>query len=217
MTAYSVEKTLKKVLWKRGFFVTLIEGRLEKMRRKENVEKRIIESFKKLAVSVPVKKITIQEIAEGAGVIRPTFYNHFQDKYQLLEYIFKSEVIDPVKPLIQNDMLDDAVVLIFVRMLKDREFYGKVYRLEGQNSFDSIVKDCLYEMLLDFIREYSDNKISRHRLLSHEALAKYYSEFLGFIFIIWISDGMVASPQEMKDLFNYIKDHSLYEIIREME
>ena len=183
------------------------------MRRKENIDKKLIESFKELAKRIPIEKITIQEIAEGAGVIRPTFYNHFQDKYQLLEYIFKSEVIMPVKPLIQNDMLDDAVVLIFVRMLEDKEFYGKVYRLQGQNSFESIVKDSLYEILLDFIREYSQDKVSRYKLLSHETLARYYSEFLGFIFIVWIRDGMIVSPQEMRDLFNYIKDHSLYEII----
>ncbi len=187
------------------------------MRKKENVKKKLIDSFKNLAVRMAVKKITIQEIAEGAGVIRPTFYNHFQDKYQLLEYIFKEEVIAPVKPMIQNDMLDDAVILIFVQMLKDREFYGKVYRLEGQNSFESIVKSSLYETLLDFIEENSHNKVSPHKLLSHEALASYYSEFLGFIVITWIRDGMIASPQEMRDLFNYIKDHSLYEIIREME
>ena len=183
------------------------------MRRKENIDKKLIESFKELAKRIPIEKITIQEIAEGAGVIRPTFYNHFQDKYQLLEYIFKSEVIMPVKPLIQNDMLDDAVVLI----LEDKEFYGRVYRLQGQNSFESIVKDSLYEILLDFIREYSQDKVSRYKLLSHETLARYYSEFLGFIFIVWIRDGMIVSPQEMRDLFNYIKDHSLYEIIREME
>jgi AcrR family transcriptional regulator len=189
----------------------------DNMRRKENIDKKLIESFKELAKRIPIEKITIQEIAEGAGVIRPTFYNHFQDKYQLLEYIFKSEVIMPVKPLIQNDMLDDAVVLIFVRMLEDKEFYGRVYRLQGQNSFESIVKDSLYEILLDFIREYSQDKVSRYKLLSHETLARYYSEFLGFIFIVWIRDGMIVSPQEMRDLFNYIKDHSLYEIIREME
>ena len=93
----------------------------------------------------------------------------------------------------------------------------EVYRLQGQNSFESIVKDSLYEILLDFIREYSQDKVSRYKLLSHETLARYYSEFLGFIFIVWIRDGMIVSPQEMRDLFNYIKDHSLYEIIREME
>ena len=187
------------------------------VRKKENVEKKLIESFKELAKRTPIEKITIQEIVEGAGVIRPTFYNHFHDKYQLLEYIFKSEVIEPVKPLIHNDMLDDAVVLIFVQVLKDKDFYGRAYRLEGQNSFESIVINSLYEMLLDFIEEDSGNKESRYKLLSHDMLANYYSVFLAFIFITWIRDGMIVSPQEMRDLFNYIKDHSLYEIIREME
>ena len=109
------------------------------------------------------------------------------------------------------------MVLIFVQMLKDKEFYSRVYRLQGQNSFESIVKNSLYEMLLDFIQESSQNKVSRYKLLSHEMLASYYSEFLGFIFITWIQDGMIVPPQEMKNLFNYIKDHSLYEIVREME
>ncbi len=187
------------------------------MRRKEQVEKRLIESFKELAKKNPIEKITIQEITDGACVIRPTFYNHFQDKYQLLEHIFVSEVIYPVKPLIHNDMLNEAVVLICVQMQKDREFYGRVYRMEGQNSFESIVKKCLYETILELVDISSGNKVSRHRLLSHEMLASYYAEFLGFIMITWIKDGMVVSPQEMQELFNYIKDHSLYEVIKDME
>lgn len=187
------------------------------MRRKEEVTRRLIESFKELAKKVPIEKITIQEITDGAGVIRPTFYNHFQDKYQLLEYIFQSEIINPAKPLMHNSMLNDAVGLIFVQMQKDKDFYGKVYRMEGQNSFERIVKDSLYETILELVNVSSGNKVSRHKLLSHEMLASYYAEFLGFIVITWISDGMAVSPQEMQVLFNYIKNHSLYEIIKDME
>lgn len=187
------------------------------MRRKEEVTNRLIESFKELAKRIPIEKITIQEITDGAGVIRPTFYNHFQDKYQLLEYIFQSEIINPVKPLIHNSMLNEAVVLIFVQMQKDKDFYGKVYRMEGQNSFESIVKNSLYQTILELVNLSSGNKVSHHKLLSHEMLANYYAEFLGFIVITWIRDGMTVSPQEMQVLFNYIKDHSLYEIIKDME
>ena len=31
-------------------------------------------------------------ITDGAGVIRPTFYKHFQDKYGILEYILQKEI-----------------------------------------------------------------------------------------------------------------------------
>lgn len=187
------------------------------MRKKEQVEKRLIESFKELAKKIPVEKITIQEITAGADVIRPTFYNHFQDKYQLLEYIFVSEVIDPVKPLIHNEMINEAVVLLCVQMQKDKEFYGRVYRMKGQNSFESILKKSFYEMILGLVNVSSGNRVSRHRLLSHEMLASYYAEFLGFIMMTWIKDGMTSSPQEIQELFIYIKDHSLYEVIKDME
>ena len=62
----------------------------------------LAESLKELTIKQPIEKITIKEITDKAGVIRPTFYNHFQDKYELLEWIIRTELLEPVKPLIQN-------------------------------------------------------------------------------------------------------------------
>ena len=45
----------------------------------------LAESLKELSQNQPLEKITIKEITDKAGVIRPTFYNHFQDKYELIE------------------------------------------------------------------------------------------------------------------------------------
>ena len=83
------------------------------MRKKENVEKKLIESFKELAKRTPIEKITIQEIVEGAGVIRPTFYNHFQDKYELLEWIITNDLLWPIQPLVENRMIKEALTLLF--------------------------------------------------------------------------------------------------------
>ena len=54
---------------------------------KSAIDTLLAESFKELALKQPIEKITIKEITDKAGVIRPTFYNHFQDKYDLLEWI----------------------------------------------------------------------------------------------------------------------------------
>ena len=62
----------------------------------------LAESLKELTIKQPIEKITIKEITDKAGVIRPTFYNHFQDKYELLEWIIRTELLEPVTPLIQN-------------------------------------------------------------------------------------------------------------------
>ena len=62
----------------------------------------LAESLKELTIKQPIEKITIKEITDKAGVIRPTFYNHFQDKFELIEWIIRTELLEPVEPLIRN-------------------------------------------------------------------------------------------------------------------
>ena len=57
------------------------------MKNSGNIDQLLADSFKELAQAIPIEKITIKQITDKAGVIRPTFYNHFQDKYELLEWI----------------------------------------------------------------------------------------------------------------------------------
>ncbi len=187
------------------------------MSNRTNTKERLVASFKKLTKHQPIDKMTIREITDDAGVLRSTFYRHFQDKYQLLEHIYRSEVLGPASPLIQNEMLTEAVILIFIRMQQDRDFYGKVYRLEGQNSFESIVTVSLKQTMLEFIRTHSENRIARHELMSTEMLADYYSKLWTAFILSWMEDGMKTSPQEMGEIFEYLTGRSLTQILREME
>ena len=83
------------------------------MEDKRDIEKALARSLKKLVISNPFEKITIKQIADGAGVIRVTFYNHFQDKYDLLAWIVRREILDPVRILISNRMYRETLILIF--------------------------------------------------------------------------------------------------------
>ena len=71
----------------------------------------LAESLKEIAITKPIEKITIREITDRAGVIRPTFYNHFQDKYELLEWIVQNDLIDPMEPFIRRDMLKEGLTM----------------------------------------------------------------------------------------------------------
>ena len=65
---------------------------------KSAIDTLLAESFKELAMQRSIEKITIKEITDKAGVIRPTFYNHFQDKYELLEWIITNDLCGPSSP-----------------------------------------------------------------------------------------------------------------------
>lgn len=92
---------------------------------KSAIDTLLAESFKELAKKHPIEKITIKEITDLAGVIRPTFYNHFQDKYELLEWIITTDLLDPIEPLIQNGMISEGLVLLFTNIEKTVNLFAR--------------------------------------------------------------------------------------------
>lgn len=180
---------------------------------KGNVDELLAESFKELACIQPIEKITIKEITDKAGVIRPTFYNHFQDKYELLEWIIMKEVLEPMRPLVQAGMLDEALTLVFTSLERDKEFYMKASRLEGQNSFESIVRDCISKVLLEVMKDHSMFRTPKNRWITPEHIAEYYAQSMCYIVMTWIKSNMAIPPKEMVEVYNYIIKHSMQEVL----
>ncbi len=183
---------------------------------KNQTDALIAASFKELAQRHPIEKITVKEITDRAGVIRPTFYNHFQDKYELLEWIINTEILEPVQPLIGVGMINEAFVLIFTRIEQDKEFYTRASRLEGQNSFQSIVEACVSKVLLGVMQDFSTKgKMSKYQWLTSERVAGYYAKSLCYVVISWIQTGMSISAKELAEIYQYIIKHSMQDIIED--
>ena len=64
----------------------------------------LADSFRSLVLTMPFQKISIKMITDGAHVIRPTFYNYFQDKYEVIEFLFDQDIGSKVEVMIENDM-----------------------------------------------------------------------------------------------------------------
>lgn len=184
------------------------------MEEKHGVDRRLGESLKELAKKMPFEKITVRQIAEGAGVIRATFYNHFQDKYSLLEWILRTEILDPVALLLEHAMFREAIVLIFANMRKDREFYMRLTYMEGQNSFREVVGLGIRRLLLPVFDVRG--KFLEHVWMRPEFLADYYARSMTFVIIEWIRTGMVVPPEEMAVAYEYMTTRSMTDVVREL-
>lgn len=186
------------------------------MQSKTNVDQMLADSFKLLALRTPIDKITIKEITDGAGVIRPTFYNHFSDKYELLEWIIRTEILDPVIPLMQTGHIRESLIQIFENLQNDKKFYKKVVRLEGQNSCENITQKITMGILYTFINEQVGEKKLAKRGLTMSLMAEYYARSIAFVIIQWVKQDMYIVPEQMADLFEYITTHSMDDVIAEM-
>ena len=159
----------------------------------------LAESLIELSAKKPIDKITIKEITDKAGVIRPTFYNHFQDKYELIEWIIKSELLEPIKPLLNAGMIFEAIVLML------------------NNISANIAMKCVYEMFMNIISEKSTGKKSKYRWLTPEVISTYYAQSLCFITEGWIAQGMDdIEPKEMAEAYMYLITRSMDDILSEL-
>lgn len=186
------------------------------MQQKKEVKSLLSESFKELVLEKPVEKITIKEITDRAGVIRVTFYNHFQDKYELLEWICREDILAPARILLGNNMRREAVTFIFTAILKNKEFYSHVSRTQGQNSFESIVQNLMSETIRDYFISNHMAKSKKFEWLTPKWIADYYSQSLTFILMGWIGKGMTIPPEEMVDMYEFIASHSMVDLPEEI-
>lgn len=184
---------------------------------KPDVDQLLMDGFKTLAKKQPVEKITIKDITDEAGVIRPTFYNHFQDKYEVIERIIKDEIYAPSIPLFQLGMYKEALLLMLKNIEIEKEFYMKISRMEGQNSFADIVRDGLTKFLLSYIVPRLENKKTMHVWMTPELLASYYAYSFSFVVIRWIQSGMSISAEEVEEIYHYMMTRSIEDIMHEIE
>lgn len=186
------------------------------MQQKRELKVVLTESFKELVLEEPVDKITIKQITDRAGVIRVTFYNHFQDKYELIEWMILNQILEPVELLLRNNMYQAAMTLIFTNMMSEKELYQKLYRMGGQVTFDSIVVKCIRSVLYRFIVDKTGVRKAKHLWLTPDHLADYYAQSMAFVVNGWIASGMTASPEEMAEIYEYITQRSMFDLLDEM-
>jgi len=173
----------------------------------------LAESLKELAAQKPIEKITIKEITDKAGVIRPTFYNHFQDKYELLEWITVNELFAPVDPLFSTGMLKEGVTFILTTMEKEKDFYKRAAQLEGQNSFNEIFTRCVSNAVLKYIDVERLASMADYEWLKKELVADFLAHSISWVTIQWIKHGMNIPVDELTDVYLKIFKSPIIEVI----
>lgn len=172
--------------------------------KKELTKNLLALSFKELIMKMPFEKITVKMITDGADVIRPTFYKHFQDKY---------EIKDKIRVLIENDMEDDLLRLLFTCLSKDKEFYKRLYLIEGPNSFDHLMFQFIYDTLLTLLNKYPLKSPAKLQILSRETIARFYTFGLADSVKYAIIHDITYTPEEIAAAYDYLIHNSAFDLM----
>src|SRR5690554_4417034 len=99
-------------------------------------------SMKKLMEKLPMKKISISDIVKGCNMNRQSFYYHFKDKYDLVNWIFYTELIVTIKdlPLHKLQLLEKTCQYFY----ENKTFYKNAFSVTGQNSFSGYFGEVIH-------------------------------------------------------------------------
>jgi len=180
-----------------------------------NTKLLISESYKKLVLLYPYGKITIKMITDDAGLIRPTFYNHFRDKNEVFEWILQEELINTLHSLINNKMEKEAIKMIFVYFGNNKDFFRRLFMITGQNSFKEVLENSIAGIFAHILENHS-NKDEKELFLTQENISKYYSMGLVYIIKMWISDASghnIPAAEDVYESYIFLITHSLLDYI----
>lgn len=106
------------------------------------------QAFKELIKTQPLKKISVGKICEACGMNRNSFYYHFKDKYELINWIFYTEFIRPMQ---EDPSPSDWNMLrkFCDYFYQNRTFYQKTLYIEGQNSFSDYLRGFIVSLITD--------------------------------------------------------------------
>lgn len=113
-----------------------------------NITKRALaQSLKELMEVQPIEKISVGSICSQCGLNRKSFYYHFKDKYELINWIYYTEFVEKAieKQFDTSWNLFEEMCSYFY---ENRDFYNKTFRVEGQNSFSEYFFSLIFPLCL---------------------------------------------------------------------
>lgn len=144
-------------------------------------KRKIAECVKLLMKKKEIRKITIHDIMVESNMSRQSFYYHFKDIYDVLEWIYIDEIATPLTPS-KECMLRDWLLEVFHIVTENESFlYHVVTELEWPRIF-STVKPYFQEQLVCVLQNQMN-----HKPLSKECLQQTAS-FLTTSYMYFIMD-----------------------------
>lgn len=112
-----------------------------------NITKRALASaMKELMEQRPFSKINVGDICSVCGLNRKSFYYHFRDKYDLVNWIFQTEFIATVQSGAGSDSWG-LLRRLCNYFYDNRSFYKNALEVQGQNSFPEYFRETMQPII----------------------------------------------------------------------
>lgn len=160
------------------------------------VTKRALEqSLKNLLLKKPLTKITVGDITDDCGINRMTFYYHFKDIYDLVEWSCLEDAKMALEEKKTYDTWQQGLLQIFKAVQENKSFILNVYRCVHREQVEKYLQPLVDQLLLNVINEEAAGITVRDE--DKQFIAQVYSYMFIGLMLDWIKDDMREDPQQI--------------------
>lgn len=146
----------------------------------------LAQSLQELMQKTPLEKISVNDIVEQAEVGRNTFYYHFEDKYDLVNWYFQAGATRFLLQRATYGTWQEILYTLEDYLRENKTFYTNAFAYNGQNS--------LQEYIFNFLCELYYQRLSENAPDLNEIKLNFCSRFLAGalmgVLVPWVNSGM---------------------------
>ena len=161
----------------------------------QNTKKALADSLKALLRTRPLSKVTIADITEGCGINRMTFYYHFRDIYDLVEWICREECSAALGGPLDRETWQEGFCRLCRHVLEERSFFVNVCNSIGREQAENYLYRVTYSILRSAVDELAGD------MPIGEEEKKFIADFYKFAFVgvelDWLRSGLREPPEEL--------------------
>lgn len=170
-------------------------GDRNKLSCSKETEKNIAAALKELMQIKSFEKISVSDITNYCGIHRQTFYYHFADKYELLNFVVHNELVEPLLSNFTLDNMYEKFTFLFNAMKLDQQFYQSALKINASELFHFISK-LAAERFIDLFQEIEEsNNIIPRNEVDNKMLAEFFGFGISGVVLEWAQHGMKESPE----------------------
>ena len=160
------------------------------------------DALRKLLTEKPLNKITISDITKECGCNRMTFYYHFHDIYELVEWVFEQEAERALEGKITLEGWQDGLRNVFARLQENKVLVMNIHRNANLDVLEPFLHRLAKQPLETFVQE-----VAGGREMDEED-AQFFASFVeyGLLDMLrdWVDKGMKGDTEMIIALFGML-------------
>ena len=163
----------------------------------DTTKRALEESLKHMLLKKPLDKISISDITNDCGINRMTFYYHFRDIYDLVEWSCEEDAARALAGNKTYQTWQQGFLQIFEAVRENKPFVMNVYRSVSRGQIERYLYKVTYALLLNVVDEEAAGKAVKET--DKAFIAHFYQYAFVGLMLEWIQDDMKENPEEIMD------------------